>query len=65
MWPYSLQPMAKLCVDQIAAYSDVRQKVSEFLEAKQAAKAKTLLDDFKFKSSSLLWPVDRTGSLVE
>jgi serine/threonine protein kinase len=57
MWPYNLQPVAKLCVDQITDYTDVRQKVSGLLEAKQAAKAKTLLDDFKFKSSSLLWPV--------
>ena len=57
LWPYSLQPIAQLCVDQIATYSGVRQKVSEFLDAKQAAKAKTILEDFKFKSSSLLWPV--------
>ena len=57
LWPYSLQPIAQLCVDQITTYSGVRQKVSEFLEAKQAARAKTILEDFKFKSSSLLWPV--------
>lgn len=57
MWPYSLQPVAKLCVDQITAYSDVRQKTLDYLAAKQTAKAKTLLDDFKFRSSSLLWPV--------
>ena len=31
--------------------------MSDLLAAKQAAKAKPLLDDFKFKSSSLLWPV--------
>jgi serine/threonine protein kinase len=57
LWPYSLQPIAQLCVDQIAAYSGVRRKVSEFLNAMEVAKAKMILDDFKFKSSGLLWPV--------
>ena len=57
LWPYSLQPIAQLCVDQITTYAGVRQKVSEFLETKQAARAKTILEDFKFKSSCLLWPV--------
>jgi serine/threonine protein kinase len=57
LWPYSLQPIASnLCAD-IATYSGVRQKVSEFLEAKQPMRAKAIFDDFKFKSSALLWPV--------
>ena len=57
LWPYSLQPIAKLCIDQMDDYTPVRQRVSDLLTSTQASKARTLLDDFKFKSSALLWPV--------
>ncbi len=57
IWPYSLQPIAKLCIEQIASYAGIRAKTDELVASKQPAKARTLIDDFRFKASSMLWPV--------
>ena len=56
MWPYSLQPVAKLCIDQIKEYNLIRERMTRFLDSRQTVKAKSILDDFRFKSSALLWP---------
>lgn len=56
-WPYSFQPVARMCVDQIDEFAQVQDKVAQFIANKQAAKGRKLLEDFRFKSSALMFPL--------
>jgi len=56
-WPYSLRPIAKLCLDQIQQFQQTKVKVAQLLAAKQAPKAREALDDFLFRASALMFPL--------
>jgi len=56
-WPYSLRPIAQMCMKQIKDFMEERAKVQQLVASKQATKAQTLLDDFRFHASAFLFPV--------
>ena len=56
-WPYSFQPIAKMCVEQIDEFAQVQDKAAQLIANKQAAKARALLEEFRFKSSALMFPL--------
>jgi len=65
-WPYLFQPIAKNCIKEISAFQKVKQKSDELVASKRAAKAKTVLQDFRFKTLPLLYPViDERISMAE
>lgn len=57
VWPYSLQPVAKVCLAQMATFSSARDRARQFVAAKQAAKASAVMQEVRFKSSALLFPL--------
>ncbi len=57
VWPYSLQPIAKMCLDQLSAFAQLQQKDAQLLASKQAFRARGALEDFRFKASPLIYPL--------
>lgn len=56
-WPYSFQPIAKMCVEQIDEFAQVQERVAQSVANKQAAKGRAMLEDFRFKSNALMFPL--------